>query len=270
MKIATMQFAPAFGDPAGNLEKIRALALFARADLYVLPEFCTTGYQFADRAEATALAEYVPGGRSVARLCEIAAETGAVICAGLAERDGERLYNSAVVVDDGGILLLYRKTHLFKDEKGLFEPGDMGFPVRPLPDRDVRIGALVCFDWIFPEVARALALSGADLLLHPSNLVTPWGQRAMATRALENGVYVALANRIGSEERAGRDRLTFTGGSRILSPRGEVLAELGAEEEGVAVAEIDVAVARNKALTDRNDILGDRRPELYGGLVNRD
>lgn len=270
MLIATMQFAPAFGKPAANVEKIRLLAHQTKADLYVLPELCTTGYQFADRAEASALSEYAIGGRSVARLCEIAAETGAVICAGIAERNGDDLYNSAVVVDDGGVLLLYRKTHLFNDEKEVFLPGDAGFPVRALPDRDVNVGALVCFDWIFPEVARSLALKGADVLLHPSNLVTPYGQRAMATRALENGVYVALANRIGSEERAGRDRLTFTGGSRILSPRGKVLAELGADEEGVAVAEIDPALARNKAITDGNDILGDRRPELYTGLVDRE
>ena len=268
MLLATMQFAPVFGDPARNVEKIRELAHSTRADLYVLPELCTTGYQFADREEALSLAEWVPGGRSTARLCEIAAETCSVICAGLAERDGNRLFNTAVVVDDGGVLLLYRKTHLFRDEKGIFEPGDAGFPVRPLPERDVRVGALVCFDWLFPEVARCLALEGADVLLHPANLVTPYGQRAMATRALENGVYVALANRIGSEERPGRDRLTFTGGSRILSPRGEVLAELSAEEEGVAVAEIDPAAARDKAITDGNDIHGDRRPDLYTRLTD--
>ncbi len=268
MLLATMQFAPVFGDPAANVEKIRQLAGETKADLYVLPELCTTGYQFADREEARALAEWIPGGRSVSALREIAARTGSIVCAGLAERHGDLLFNSAVLLDSGGILLHYRKTHLFQDEKELFEPGDLGFPVRALPDRDMRVGALVCFDWLFPEVARCLALEGADVLLHPANLVTPYGQRAMATRALENGVFVALANRTGSEERPGRDRLNFTGGSRILSPRGEVLAKLDPTEEGVAVAEIDPLSARNKAITAGNDILGDRRPGLYRRLLD--
>ena len=126
MLLATMQFAPVFGDPAANMEKIRQLANETQAHLYVLPELCTTGYQFADREEALALAEWIPGGRSVAALCEIAAQTDSILCAGLAERDGDTLFNSAVVLDSGGILLLYRKTHLFQDEKELFEPGDLG------------------------------------------------------------------------------------------------------------------------------------------------
>jgi predicted amidohydrolase len=121
---------------------------------------------------------------------------------------------------------------------------------------------MICFDWIFPEAARSLALQGADLIAHPSNLVLPYCHAAMATRALENGVFVATANRVGTEDRAGRS-LTFTGGSRVIDPRGRVLAAAGTASEETIVVELDPAAARDKTITAHNDRLGDRRPELY-------
>jgi predicted amidohydrolase len=263
MLLAAMQFTPAFGEARRNLRKIADLAAATKADLYVLPELATTGYQFANREEAMALAESLHDGPSIPALRELAAGTGAHYALGLAEREGDVLYNSAVLVGATGVVLHYRKIHLFCDEKDIFAPGNLGFPVADVPGLGVRVGALVCFDWLFPEAARCLALAGAEILLHPSNLVTPYGQQAMVTRSLENGVFTALCNRTGTEARAGRDRLTFTGRSRLISLRGEVLAELGATEEGVCVAEIDPAAARNKAITNGNDILGDRRPECY-------
>jgi predicted amidohydrolase len=121
---------------------------------------------------------------------------------------------------------------------------------------------MICFDWIFPEAARSLALLGADLIAHPSNLVLPYCHAAMVTRALENGVFTATANRVGTESRAGRS-LTFTGGSRIIDPRGRVLAEAGTATEETLVVDLDPAAARDKMITDHNHRLADRRPGLY-------
>ena len=125
-----------------------------------------------------------------------------------------------------------------------------------------RLGVMICFDWIFPESARALALAGADVVAHPSNLVLPHCPDSMPVRALENRVFTATANRVGSDC-DGRETLTFIGRSRICSPRGAVLAEASATEPGVVAAEIDPREARDKALNPFNDLLGDRRPDLY-------
>ena len=179
--------------------------------------------------------------------------------AGLAERDGARLFNSAVLVRPDGTLGLYRKVHLFLDEKSLFDPGDLAFPV--FAACGTVIGLMICFDWIFPEAARSLALAGARVLAHPCNLVLPWCQEAMVTRCLENGVYAVTANRVGREGRAGAE-LVFSGGSQVVAPRGERLARLGATGTGAAVARLDPE-APGPQLTPRNDVLGDRRPELY-------
>lgn len=264
MRVAVVQTAPGFGEIAANVERASELIRGTPADLYVLPEFATTGYQFRGRAEAAALSEPVPDGPSTRAFIALAAETESLVCFGVAERDGDRLMNSAALVGPNGLVLLYRKSHLFMYEFDLFEPGDLGFPVADLPGHDARAGILVCFDWVYPEAARCLALAGADLVLHPSNLVTAWGPAAVVTRSIENGVYTLLSNRVGAEERIAGRRLAFTGLSRIISPRGEVLAALGGGEEGVAVAEVDPARARDKHLTPRNDLLGGRRPEIYG------
>ncbi len=262
MLAGCLQFRPEFGAPARNVAAAEALVRAAGADLLVLPELCTTGYLFADRAEAESLAERVPDGPSTQAFARLSRETGTALCFGLAERDGGRLYNSAVLVGPEGVLLVYRKVHLFLDEKDVFDPGDLGFPTASLPCGAVA-GVMVCYDWAFPEAARSLALRGADLILHPADLVLPHGQRAMGVRALENGVYALTANRIGEESRAGRGPLRFSGGSQVVSPRGEVLAALGGQE-GLALAEVDPARARDKRLTPRNDLLGDRRTEAYG------
>jgi beta-ureidopropionase len=122
-----------------------------------------------------------------------------------------------------------------------------------------RIGMLVCFDWIFPEAWRVLALKGADIICHPSNLVLPGlAQRAVPIHALTNRFYVVTANRIGCE-----GDLTFTGMSTIADPKGQVLARAPRVGEKVNRIEIDVSLARTKDITSRNNILADRRPEQY-------
>ncbi len=121
---------------------------------------------------------------------------------------------------------------------------------------------MVCFDWIYPESARTLALKGAQLIAHPSNLVLPHCPDAMVTRCLENRVFAATANRVGREDRGGVD-LTYIGKSEVVSPRGEILRRLGEDREEVAVEEVDLSLAKSKRINSHNDLFPDRRPQYY-------
>ena len=123
---------------------------------------------------------------------------------------------------------------------------------------------MICFDWYYPEAARTLALKGAEIIAHPSNLVLPNCPDSMVTRCLENRVFSVTANRIGSEARGGKDRLTFIGLSEIVSPRGQILHRAPRDREEVTIVEIDPEEARQKTLNSYNDLLRDRRPAMYG------
>jgi predicted amidohydrolase len=127
---------------------------------------------------------------------------------------------------------------------------------------------MVCFDWMFPEAARVLALEGADVIAHPSNLVLQWCQQAMRIRALENGVYAVTTNRVGREHRAPRPELPFTGHSVIVDPLGELLAEGSGDEPALLEATIDIAHARDKRVPSGNDRITERRPEVYQALLH--
>ncbi len=264
MRIGIYQSDPVFGDVDGNLEQVFKDLPKGEADLWVLPELFSTGYQFISQEEVARLAEEIPGGGTCRALAGLAADLNAVLVFGMAEKEKTACYNSAAVVGPKGFIGAYRKIHLFAEEKIFFTPGDMGFRVFDVGE--ARVGVMICFDWWFPESARVLALRGADILCHPANLVLPHCQKAMVTRSLENGVYTATANRVGTEARGGKKALVFTGKSQVVDPAGRVLMGLGDADKGWAVAEIKVETARNKKITTQNDRLGDRRPELYGRL----
>jgi predicted amidohydrolase len=265
MRIAVYQSHPRFGAVDENVAKAVRDLQAADADLVVLPELFNTGYQFVSRAELEALAEEVPGGNTCRELTALSKAKNMHLVFGLAEKEGNKVYNAAVVTGPEGFIGTYRKVHLFAEETAVFDPGDTGFQVFDVGA--CRIGVMVCFDWIFPESARVLALLGADIICHPANLVLPLCQQAMTTRSLENGVFSATANRIGTEARGGKKPLTFTGRSQILDPMGQALAGLGENETGVAVVAIDPAKARDKKITAQNDRLKDRRPEHYRALL---
>jgi predicted amidohydrolase len=263
MRIGYVQFNPRFGDKAYNLAVAEKMVRGADADLLVLPELFSTGYLFLYKEEVIKAAEPLPGGPTAQFLLHLAKETRIHLVAGLVEENGRRLYNSAVLVSPQGWARTYRKSHLFMDEKTFYHPGDTGFLTFDVGES--KLGLMICFDWIYPESARVLALKGADIICHPANLVLPYCQRAMVTRCLENGVFAITANRTGTETRGGRS-LTYSGMSQITGPRGEVLLSAGADDEAVGVVEIDPRQARRKMVTERNDLLADRRPELYGEL----
>lgn len=236
-----------------------------KADMVVLPELAFTGYRFRDREELAALAEDPETSSSVARLTALCRHNGFHLVTGFAEKKGDKIFNSALLIGPVGVLNTYRKLHLFNREKEVFDAGDI--PLGATEVNGIRIGMMVCFDWAFPEVARTLALEGADLLCHPSNLVLTYCQKAMQTRCLENSVYAVTANRYGTESRAG-DTLTFTGQSQVVSPEGKVMCRAGASAQACMVSDIDVGMARDKQITDNNHLISDRRPAYYGKLTN--
>jgi len=261
MRIGIAQTSPVFGEVARNTEHALDSIGRERADLWALPELFASGYQFASAGECWELSEPVPDGPTTQALIGYANEHGCHIAAGLPESDGDRVFNSAVLVGPDGFLSCYRKVHLFCHEKEFFTPGDRSFPVIDIGI--ARVGLMVCFDHLFPESARSLALQGADVIAHPANLVLPdLAQRTMATRALENGVFTATANRVGTESRTD-ETLVYTGQSQIVGPDGAILAALSKTDVGIFVAEIDVERARSKRITEYNDKLADRRPDQY-------
>ena len=265
MNVALLQYAPRYLDVEANLDRVEGLLEGVDADLVVLPELFATGYFFKSHDDLERVAEPVPDGPTVRRLERWARTSGATFVAGLAERAGGRRYNSAVVVTPEGHAGTYRKVHLFYEENLYFTPGDLGFPVFDVRDRAggaYRLGVMVCFDWYFPEAARSLALGGADVVAHPSNLVRKDCPRAMPIRALENHLFTLTANRTG-EESNGEEALTFVGQSLVCDPEGEVLAQAGRDETAWVVAALDPATARDRQITAHNHLLADRRPEAY-------
>lgn len=261
MRVGYYQHDPEFGKVEKNLDQIAAALDGAEADLIVLPELCASGYQFISRDEVRELAEPVPDGPTTTRLLGIAKRKQMVIVAGLPERGGSACYNSAVVVGPQGFIGCYRKTHLFFEETLYFAPGDTGFHVWDIGM--AKIGLMICFDWYYPEAARTLALKGAEIICHPSNLVLPNCPDSMPVRCLENRVFAITCNRTGREARGGKEPLTYIGNSEIVTPKGEILRRAPRDREALAIVEIDPAEARNKSVTRYNDLLRDRRESLY-------
>jgi predicted amidohydrolase len=263
MKIGYVQNSPIFGDKQKNLESIDELLCGVRADLIVLPELFATGYAFTSVEEVPGLSENTDGETS-RFLCQKSLDTGAIIVAGFVEREGHTYYNSSFLIYAGKVIGIYRKLHLFYKEKLFFTPGN--YPLTVYEINGCKIGVMICFDWIFPEVSRVLALNGAQLIAHPSNLVMPWCQQAMTIRCLENKVFAVTANRVGIEKR-GDDEFIFTGGSQITSFNGEILSSASQDSPGMDFVTIDLNQANNKMINPYNNVILDRRPEFYKQLV---
>lgn len=261
MKVAFMQTSPLFGKVRENVEKAVRKLSFIDAGLVVLPELFSTGYQFRSKKEALGLAEDVISGYTSSRLIEAAKAGKMHIVAGVAERAGARVYNSSVLVGPRGVVGVYRKAHLFWNEKKIFAPGDT--PLKVYNIGRARVGMMICFDWIFPEAARTLALKGADIICHPSNLVLPFCPQAMITRSIENRVFSITANRVGVERRVKGGALEFIGSSQIVSPAGALLCRAGGRREEVGAADIEPGDARDKRITPLNHLMKDRRVDLF-------
>ncbi len=259
MKIGYVQTLPEFGQKEQNFKEVNRLLSGVSADLVVLPELFATGYTITSKDEARALSEK-KNGETALFLEKISVLTGAVIVGGFVEKDDDHIYNSAMMVYRGQLIGMYRKIHLFNKEKRWFSPGDR--PPEVYTVNGWKIGMMICFDWIFPEISRALALKGAQIIAHPSNLVMPHCQKAMVTRCIENRVFAVTSNRIGEEKR-GEDHFRFTGGSQVTSCDGEILCSAPERETHAGFVIIDQVLSENKMINAYNDVLLDRRPELY-------
>ena len=264
MKAGFYQFNPSFGDVDSNLAKVRNAVRDQEIDLLVLPEFFTTGYQFISNDEVAELAEEIPKGKTTDALITLSKEKKSFIVAGLPEKAGKVLYNSAVLTGPEGFIGLYRKTHLFFEETLYFTPGDTGFKVW---DTSLgRIGIMICFDWFYPESMRTLALAGAEVIAHPSNLVLPFCPDSMPVRCLENMAFAITANRTGTEQRGGKEPLTFIGKSEVVSPRGKILIRAPEDDEAFMTVDIDPEEAKDKSLNQYNNLFRDRRPDQYSAV----
>jgi len=260
MKVAFVQTSPEFGAIEKNVDTAVARLKTLGARLVVLPELFSTGYQFRSREELRSLAEDPVSGYAGRALAKAAKENGCFIVAGFAEKDGGRAYNSSMLVGPDGLVDVYRKAHLFWNEKKVFTRSDTPLKVHDIGE--ARIGMMICFDWFFPEVARELAVKGADIICHPSNLVLPHCPQAMITRSLENRVFAITANRVGSEHRVEGAPLRFIGKSQITGPDGRLLARAPGRGVWAKVVEIEPKDARKKLITPVNDALKDLRVDL--------
>lgn len=264
MKVGYLQFKPEFGRPEQNIKRIEDLISDKDFDLLVLPELANSGYLFCDKNELLKCGEEIPNGDFCRSLLKICKGKDAFIVSGICEKSGNRFYNSSVLVHPDGTINTYRKIHLFYDEKLWFASGNNKLEVFEIktPSFTIKVGMMICFDWMFPETARTLALKGAQIICHPSNLVMPYCQTAMFTRALENQVFTITANRIGKDENGNKD-ISFTGQSVILDPKGNYLSRASEDREECVIVEIDERQALNKNLNPHNNLFEDRRTDIY-------
>ncbi|MFB9690052.1 carbon-nitrogen hydrolase family protein [Amycolatopsis plumensis] len=239
----------------GPLEDLREID----ADLVVTAEMSTTGYHIGARTHE--LAEPADG-PTAARMSARARQLGTALAYGYPETDGEHVYNSVQLIDASGHRLAnYRKTHLFGDlDKAWFTPGDE--PVVQADLGGLRIGLLICYDVEFPELVRAHALAGTELLVVPTALMSPYelvADTLVPARAYESQLFVAYANRCDTER-----ELTYCGRSCVVAPTGEVLARARAGPEVITADVTRDALAASRL---ENTHLADRRPELYRGTT---
>lgn len=272
MKIALAQIDVAFGDAEKNLATVRArteAAAAAGAQLVIFPECALTGYAFASEAASRRAALAAPG-PATADLKKLCAAAHVHLVVGLIERDGERLYNAALLIGPDGIALKYRKLHLpFIGCDRFVNAGDL--PLTVAKTSIGRIGLSICYDGSFPESARVLKLRGAQLIALPTN----WPEAATISRrhqsimrAFENHLNYASCNRVGSE-----GGFSFPGGSQAVDCSGRVVAQ-GGEHEELLLAELDLEAAdRNRVVIVPGEYELDRsahrRPECYGAIVEK-
>jgi N-carbamoylputrescine amidase len=282
--LAAAQFSCTW-DRQANIAKAKDMVRRAAsqgANIVVLPELFETPYFCQDQsAEHFALAQEFEGNSLIAEFASLARELSVVLPLSFFERAKNAYFNALAVIDtDGAIIGRYRKSHIPDgpgyQEKYYFHPGDSGF--RSFPTRYANLGAAICWDQWFPEAARIMALKGADVLVYPTAIgsepapappvdsLDHW-RRVMQGHAAANYLPLVAANRVGVE-RGQAGEIRFYGSSFITGPTGEIVADLGREEEGVIGARFDFdEIAKARASWG---LFRDRRPELYGPILSAD
>lgn len=272
-KIAGVQMDVHEGKPQQNLAAM--LASFEEttangARLTVFPECALPGYCFDSLEEAEPFFETVPG-RSTDKAIEACKKHDAYMAFGLLEKDGDQRFNACILLGPKGIVGKYRKIHL--PHLGIdrfISPGNEH--ATPFNVEGVKVGMLICYDTTFPEVARILALKGADIIILPTN----WPQGAdripgfiVNARALENRVYFLAVNRIGE-----CGKIRFIGKSKFCDTMGDNIVEITHNDQAIIYGEVDPELARNKRIIRipgecELDYIADRRPEMYGEIIKK-
>ncbi len=268
VKIAGVQMEPKILEKARNLARcLDLIELTAKegARLIVLPECALTGYCFSSLEEALPVAEPIPG-PSIEKLTAACRELNVYVAVGLLEKDRDKCYNTAVLLSPHGLVGKHRKLHLpYLGVDRFLNPGDLPLTVY---DTEVgRIGMGICYDLMFAEHSRVLALQGADILVFPAN----WPETGkvypdyiVPTRAIENRVFCVAVNRVGKER-----WIKFPGHSKVVDWFGRSLAEGKDNEEDILYAEVKPAEARQKHFIIKRgkhevNFIKDRRPDCYG------
>jgi predicted amidohydrolase len=243
-----LQFEVAHGDPAANLSTITQAVSVTTADLLVLPELCTTGYLFESPAHLEEVAEPLDG-QVVTTISRLAVERSLTVVFGIAERDRGRVFNTAVIASSDGSVFRQRKRHLTRLESRLFAQGDQASRHR-VPQ--ATLGVAMCFDaWFSPRV-RILSESGIEVLCCPSNFGGADSLDVFRVRAMENRIFVIVANRIGSEA-LDATSVTFRGASRVIAPDGTILCAADGTEALTTVV-IDPTDAKDKTSVMCDDL----------------
>jgi predicted amidohydrolase len=266
-RAAAAQTLARLGDIEHNIALSTALvteAVRQGAELVVLPECMDTGYLFDSAEHCRALAERVPDGAFVSAMSALARKHDIFIASGITEWDPTRgrIFNTGIMLDrKGEVAIHYHKQFLATHDQNWFAFGERGCPV---VDTDLgRIGLLICFDGRIPEIARSLALQGAEIIVDMANFFAMdqadmWGP----ARAYENGVWLVAATKAGYER-----SIYYPGGSMIVDPKGRVVAKMPYDRHGVIVADVMPDLAHDKSVYAANDKFSDRRPSTYGILV---
>lgn len=261
LKTAQIQFDPQVGKSAKNFLKVTSfLGKTENARLVILPELANSGYNFFDRKQATLMAETINKSDYIEMLVETAKSQNQFIVSGFLEKEESELFNTSVFISPKGQIKKYRKIHLFMNEKEIFSKGNLGVEVFEMDE--FSLGMLICFDYLFPEIWRIMGLKGADIVAHPSNLVTYKAFKVVPAQAVINRFFIFTTNRIGTE----RD-ISFSGKSFLVDPEGDVLSEATADKEEILFTEIDPLAARNKMITAKNHVFKDRFPEDYRDVL---
>jgi predicted amidohydrolase len=268
--IACVQMDCSLAQPEANREKIidRIRAAAERdAKLVIFPECALTGYAFESLAEAKPFAESLdgPSAEAIAKVCN---QTGTYAVFGFIESDAENFYNSVMLVGPQGVVGTYRKVHLpFIGVDRFLSPGDRPFQIFELPFG--KIGLNICYDISFPEPSRVLKLLGAELIVLSTNW-PPGAWRSpefvVNTRALENHLFYAACNRVGTER-----GWQFIGRSKVADCNGDTLIEGNPEAEELLVVAVELQESNNNHIVNvpgayELDRLVDRRPEFYGSI----
>ena len=261
MKSAYIQFQPHLYDIQKNIQNLNPLIDQAsEADLIVLPELASTGYNFESYDLAKNCAEDIHHSEFVEFLISKAKQHNSFIVGGLNELLDDELYNSTIMVGPKGYIGKYQKIHLYFNEKDFFKVGNAGLKVYDIGH--AKVGMLICFDYLFPEIWRVLALKGAEIVCHSSNLLTTNAQKTIPAQAFMNKYFIITANRIGTE-----GEFTFNGNSFVADPNAEIIDKASPDQTEVRIVYFNPKDSHNKWINSRNHALNDRQPDRYQEIL---